>query len=229
MDEIQTTTEPTEATTAIQKMEAWAAALTITNQEQRNFAVEAVKGAAKWRKTVQAWFADSKAKAHAAWKAITAQEAGLTDRIEAAERMAKGIIMAWDAEQDRIRRDEQARLQRIADEQARKEADRLRKEAERLKTPELKAERLEMAEAVIPVAVQVAAPQKVQGESTSTVWRAELASMEELVKAAASGNKLALSFLEFNQTVANKCATANRDAVPVPGVRFVTKSIMSFR
>jgi hypothetical protein len=224
-----TVTEPTEATTAIGKMEVWAGSLVIQNQEQRDFAVQAVKGAAKWRKTISEWFADSKTKAHAAWKAIVAQETGLTSRIDAAERKAKAVIMAWDAEQERIRREEQARLQAIADAEARREAERLRKEAERLKTPELKAERLEMAEAVVSVAVQVAAPVKVAGEVTSTVWRAELTSIEALVKAAANGNKLALSFLEFNQATANKCATANRDAVPVPGVAFIAKKQMSFR
>ncbi len=227
--EIITTAEPAEAKTAIQKMEAWATGLTIATAEQRNYAVEAVKGAAKWRKTITAWFADSKAKAHAAWKAIVAQEKGLTDRIDAAERKAKAVIIAWDAEQERIRREEQARLQREADERARREAERLRKEAERLKTPELKAERLEMAEAVVPVPVAVAQPEKVDGEVKSTVWRAELQDMAALVKAAADGNKLAMAFLEFNQTAANKCAVANHDAVPVPGIRFYSRQQMAFR
>jgi hypothetical protein len=88
---------------------------------------------------------------------------------------------------------------------------------------------MEQAAAVVPVAVAVSEPVKTAGEVTSTVWRAELTDLSALVKAAADGNGLALRLLAFDQAAANKAATANRDAVPVPGVRFFSPKQMAFR
>jgi hypothetical protein len=66
---------------------------------------------------------------------------------------------------------------------------RLEREAAKLKTPELKAERLEQAAAVQPVVVQVVAPvTKVADEVKRELWRAECVDMAALIRAAADGS-----------------------------------------
>jgi len=141
----------------------------------------------------------------------------------------KTMTLARIAELAEFARREQARINAEAEEQARRDRARLEKEAARLKTPERKQERLEMAAAIIPVAATVqSAPARVAGEVHSSTWKAELLSLGELLEAAVT-NELALSFVAFDQSAADKLARATKGAVNVPGVRFVESKSISYR
>ena len=125
-------TETVEATVvapqdAVQKLgavEGWAASLTITTPADYETAVGALKKIKALKVTIQDWFADSKQKAHAAWKAIVAQESGLTDRLDAAEKVCKLKLVKYQQDEEEKRIAEQRRLQAIADERARKEREK---------------------------------------------------------------------------------------------------------
>ena len=168
--------------------------------------------------------------ANIAHKAATAQRALLLAPLDEGERMVKGKVNTFDAEAERVRQETQRKLQAEADEKARKEREKLEKEAAKLKTPELREARLEQAALVSAPVVEVASVvEKVAGESTRKLWRAQLVSMHELVAAAAAGNPLAMNFLDFNAVVANKQATASKDAIQVPGVKFFETSSLAVR
>lgn len=85
-----------------------------------------------------------------------------------------------------------------------------------------KAETREEAatEVFAPVVTVASAIETQKGESTRTRWKAELVDKHLLVAAAAQGNGLAMSLLEFNQVAANRQATASRNNIQVPGVKF---------
>lgn len=159
------------------------------------------------------------------------QEAAAREKREAEERKA---AEARAREEEKARklaeagRAEEAERRRIAaaeEEQRRREA---AAEAERQRLANAEAARL--AADTMPTApvVNIAAS-KVEGVSTRKVWSAELADMDALIRAAASGDSVARSLLLFNQPVANKLAVALKDAMSVPGVKAVATSQMAAR
>jgi len=230
-DIIITRPEPdAEQVIAISTMETWSADVKVIDNATRTEAMEAGKRAKAYRKSVTEWFAASKAASHKAWKAIVAQEKSLTDVLDRVERAIKKEVVRYDDEQEALRRKELARLQAIADEDARKERERLEKQAAKLKTPELKEARLEEAAMVQAPVVNIApAVEKTKGESTRKVWKVELTDMKALVNAAAGGNGVALSLLLFNESAARKFSSATKGAIEIPGVTFRAESSMAWK
>lgn len=205
-----------------------AAAIVVRDQATRDAAVDYIRKAKQARKQVVDYFAPIKDAAHRTWKGIVAKEKELIYPLDRAERTAKGAIGGYDQEQENIRLAEQRRLQVDADERARRERERLEREASKLKTEAKREERLEQAAAVVAPTVEVApAIQKQAGESVRKNWKARLVSMEALTGLPAGDVRL--SFVEFNQTAANRFATATKGAVKVPGIEFKEESIMAFR
>lgn len=126
-------------------------------------------------------------------------------------------VLAWQRAEDDKAAAEQRRLQAIADEQARKDSDRLKREAEKLKTPELKAARLEEAAAVFAPTVTITAEKSVAG--TKKTWKARLVDKDALLSAAGPGS-IASTFFVFDQAAANKFAASNRGQTQIPGIKW---------
>ena len=96
----------------------------------------------------------------------------IVSKLDAAENTLKRAILAYQAEQDRIRRE----AQRAADEAARKERERIERQAAAAakKGQDEKAEQLaERAQTIVAPVVQTEAP-KVSGMSTRDVWKWEI-------------------------------------------------------
>lgn len=147
-------------------------------------------------------------------------------------------------EQERVRR-ENAKLEAEAAEQRRKEAEarakaeaarkaaeqataeeraRLLKEAQKADlqaaTAQAKAEsKTESAAANIPNAIEVKAPEKQAGESYREIWKWKLLNINEVPRA----------YLMLNEPMLNKTATAQKGAVPVPGIEFYKDRTLSVR
>lgn len=206
-----------------------ASAMTVANREDRAAAMEFLKAVKGTQKAVEEKVGPMVESAHAAWKQTVAFRDSFLTPLKQAEATIKGKVQAFDAEEYRKNEAERARLQSIADEQARKERERLEREAAKLKTPELKEQRLEQAAAVVAPVVQVAAPVKQAGESTRVIWRARLTDKAALITAAANGNALAASFLAFDQVAANRQAVASKNALSVPGLEFYSETSLSVR
>lgn len=109
-----TTQLDTQATSAL----AFAESLGIDNM------ADYAAAGAKWKmlrslaKEISDTFGPIKAKLHEAHKEAVAQESRHLLPVIAAQRTIKGKMAAYDAKQERIRREEEARLQRVAHRQA---------------------------------------------------------------------------------------------------------------
>ena len=98
--------------------------IVVTNPDQYTDAAGFLKAVKAAQKTVTGFFGPMKAKAHEAWKTITAKEGETLQPLKAAEDAVKAKMLTYDREQERIRQAEQRRLQAIEDEKNRKERER---------------------------------------------------------------------------------------------------------
>ena len=161
--------------------------------------------------------------AHAAHKSAVAKRKGFLDPLEEGRRLVKQKMIAYQDEQERIRREEQ----RKADEEARKRAEQDALDAA------LAAEKegdKETAEAIIqepvyvpPVFVPKVAPAASRLSAGRSVWSGECVNLMALVKAVAEG-KQPLSYLEASKTVLGVAAKM-KAACNIPGVRAVEKRV----
>ena len=126
--------------------------------------------------------------------------------------------------------DYRAAEQRAAQEAARIEAERLRKEQEALATMAEQCGDPETAEDLRgqSVHVPVAAPVAADGTWPVTRWTAELTDIRLLCAAIAAG-AAPEELVQLNQPAANRMASALRDAVSYPGLRFVSTTSLAVR
>jgi hypothetical protein len=153
----------------------------------------------------------------------TSFENFFVDPIEAARKAVKGKVIAWQQEEQRKAAAEQARLQAIADEQARKERERLEAQAAKLKTPELKQEREEQAAQVIAPQIIIAAPKS--SVRMQTVVTCEIVDIVEFVKAAAVNPMLCGYIDQTALAAALKKAKQSNSMLDVAGVKFGAKLV----
>ena len=106
------------------KVAQWAAGMIVANKCDADIAVAGISRMKTVRAQWVAYWEPIKSAASAAHKAICAKEKEGTEGIDAAEKIVKAKITAWqNAEQEKAMI-EQRRLQAIADEQARKEREK---------------------------------------------------------------------------------------------------------
>jgi anion-transporting ArsA/GET3 family ATPase len=171
--------------------------------------------------------------AHKAHKAATAKRSKYLDPLTASHKSVKGLMEAYDREQERIRQAEQRRIE----EEARKaEEERLLMEAiaaeEELKAQGLTAEEAKAeAEAIIsqpvyvpPVVVPKAVPKMAGGPVYREIWSAEVTDIKALCRAVAMGQASHECVLA-NFTALNKMATALKGTLSIPGVRAVSRRV----
>ena len=144
--------------------------------------------------------------------------------VQEARKIIKGTCMAFDAAQERLRREEQLRLEaearKRADEQALAEA----LAAEQSGDKELAEQIIEEPVYVPPVTVARTAPAPSRLSAGRSVWAAEVTSLMALVKAVAEG-KQPISLLEPNMPVLNGLARSLKSTWVCPGVRAVEKKV----
>ncbi len=222
MDELQLRQEVSPVVT-----EAYS--IVVQNAQQYSGAAEFLKMLKDAQKKVKEYFEPMKTNAYQAWKEICAKENQMLDPLGKAEAEVKTKMLTFQREEEERRIAEQRRLQAIADEKARKERERLQKEAEKLKTPELKEKRMAEAESVIAPVIQVQPETpKIDGISTRSIWKAEVISKIDFVKAAINDQNL-LALLGIDLAKLNKIAQATKGQISYPGIRFYEETIMASR
>jgi len=196
------------------------AVVKVASVAQRGGALALCKAIKTRRSEVVSFFADTKNKAHAAWKAIVAQEKSFTDRLDDAEKKIKRAVLTYDREQEAIRQAEQRRLQAEADEAARRERERLEKQAAKLKTEARREAVLEQAAQVVAPVVQVAAAApKIEGVSVRKIWKARVVDVAKVPR----------EFMVVNDRALDSYAKATKGAVQVAGVEFYQDESMAVR
>ena len=148
-------------------------------------------------------------------KAVTAKQNGLVGLFKDVENTAKSLLKAYDQEQERIAREEAARVAREAEEILRKERE---VEAERLAEQGRDDEAIEILEKPS----QVVAPPKVKiqaaasGNSYRDNWTARVVDPQVVPR----------QFLIVDERALNAFAKATKGQNPVAGVEFVNDKIL---
>lgn len=150
-----------------------AEAVVVKNQEQYTVAGEHLRSVKSVHAHVNELFDPQIKKSHEAHRAAVALKNKFLDPLKNAEGQIKRVMLQFVEDQNARAREEQGRLQRVADERARREREALERRAEKAKT-ETKTEELEQrAAAVVAPQVHVEREQpKATGISTRSTWRA---------------------------------------------------------
>jgi len=149
---------------------------------------------------------------------------GPLDFLTEAEKTLKRAMIAYQDEQDRKAREEEARPRELA----RKEREKLERRAEKAEQGghTEKAEELRTVAESVPVPT-VAAPTKAAGTSTRTIYSAEVVDKMALIRAVADG-KAPDVVLVPDMKILNAQARTLKHALGYPGVNVVaTKSLAS--
>ena len=136
--------------------------------------------------------------------------------MDAVKRKIKSNVLAWESAERAKAEAEQRRLQAIADEQARKERERLEKLAEQRKTPEFKESYREQAAAVSAPVISVAAP--VVGIRRARRWKVKGVNHDAFYAGLASDASLR-GYVEIQNSRLERAKAAN-PMLAVPGVEF---------
>ena len=163
--------------------------------------------------------ASHKQKAHEVWKLWTALEAKFCEPMETMRRDLKRGIASYDEEQRRKAEAERQRLQAIADEQARKERERLEKLAAGRKTPEVKERYQQQAETVIAPVIVVDTP-KTAGVKLSYHWTATVTDKAALVRWVMADYATRNHFIQPDDKAVRQFAVMTKGEIPVDGVKF---------
>lgn len=150
-------------------------------------------------------------------RAINGFFKGQSDQLVDAERAVKKHMIAWQNEQERIQRLEQAK----AEEAARKERERLAaqaaKAAEKGKEERAQALEAQAAATVAPVIPQAAAP-KAAGISTREVWQYQVTNIEQIPR----------EYLMLDENKIGQVVRAMKGDTKIPGIRvWAEKSLAS--
>lgn len=196
-----------------------ARAICITDDGTYQAACEFLKGIKALRTEIAETFGPHITRAHEAHKALLKEKADAEAPLADAERIAKAALVIYDQEQERIRREEQARQQA---ELRRQETERRLAEAVALEA----VGETETADALIEepihvptVAVAPSTP-KVSGISYRETWSANVTSLHKLVKFVAE-NPSHVGLLSANMPALNAQARSLKAQMQLPGVEAI--------
>jgi hypothetical protein len=183
-------------------------------------------------------------KAFAAHKEATGKRALYLDPLVAAQKSVKGLMSAYDAEQERIRKAEEARLAEIArkEEEDRRLQEAIEAEEEAKRNGATVEEAAQVSQEIIeepvyvaPVVVPKSVPKMAGGPIYSTRWYAEVVDIKALCTAVGTGktNPEYVMGLErdketgkIRSSILDKMAPTAKDAFPIaPGVKAYSKRV----
>ncbi|HCU25404.1 MAG TPA: hypothetical protein DF383_10315 [Deltaproteobacteria bacterium] len=193
-----------------------ARAIQITDTNTYTKAGELLLAIKDLRKEIDATFDPIVKKAHEAHKEAVAQKKKVEAPLAEAEGIIKPRIAAYQAEQERIRREEEARLREEARKREEEERLALALEAEKEGMPEVAEEILEVPAFVPPPVVPSSTP-KVSGISTRTVWKHRIINADLLPRQYLMPDEKALA--------AHGRALGSR--AKVPGVEFYPEQVVA--
>lgn len=190
----------------------------VSNSEQYQAAGERLKGIKLLLKKVGDTFDPIISKAHAAHREAVARKKEHEQPLMYAEALYKQAMLIYQAEQERVRRAEQTRLE----EQARQEREKLEARAAKAaeKGKEEKAAELMAQAATVATPVLETRIPTVTGISTRSTWKAEVVSKSELIKAVAAG-AVPQAALIPDTAFLNQQARSLKSELNYPGVKVV--------
>lgn len=196
-----------------------ARALTITDASSYQAACDFLKGIKALRTEIADTFEPHIKRAHEAHKALLKEKNDAEAPLAEAERIAKAALVVYDQAQERLRREEQARLQA---ELRRQEEERRLAEAVALEAAGEQAEAEELIAAPVDVPIVAVAPAtpKVSGITYRETWSAEVTDLGALVAYVAKYPQFA-GLLSANMPALNAQARSLKGQMQIPGVKAV--------
>jgi hypothetical protein len=194
-----------------------AKALSIVDLESLKRGNELLLNIKDIRKQIADTFDPLAAKAHEAHKAILAEKKKAEAPLIEAEGIVKPAIARFMAEEERKRREEEARLAEIARKQAEEMALAAAIEAEEAGAPPEEVDAIAAAPVFVPT-VAPPPPPKLSGVSIRKVVKFEVTDLRALVKAVAAG-QVPIEALQPNDVVIGAQARSLRGSLRWPGVR----------
>jgi tyrosyl-tRNA synthetase len=197
-----------------------ARAMVIASESDRTTAGDVLREAKRRAKLVIESFDEAVKTAHAAHKAAVAHRTKFLEPLQELERILKTKVEAYDQEQARLRAEAERKARAEAEAAAERERQRLIKEAEKLKTPELKAERIERAEAVVAAPIELPPePEKREGESYATSYEVEITDAAAVPR----------EYMIIDAAALRKVGNATKGKLAIPGVRWIEKRTLRVR
>lgn len=192
----------------------------VSSPQEYELAALELKRIADLERKVEAERKKMKEPVLAAGKAIDAFFSKPLEALADAKSMHKRAILTYQTEQERIRREEEARVQKAQ----REEQERLAREAEEAEKAgdQVTANAIIEQAAAMPAAIVPATVlPSVRGVTTRTTWTAELVDKMALIKAVADG-KVPPVALEVNMTFLRQQAVSLKEAFSIPGAKAVS-------
>ena len=206
----------------------------IVTAEHYTQAGDRLKGIMALKKRVAETFDPIISKAHAAHKEAVAQKKSHDQPLADAEAVYKRAMLTYQDEQERVRRQEQARLEEAARKEREKLEAQARKAEERGKTE--KAAELQARAATVATPVIAVVTPTVSGISTRETYKAVVHNKTVLIEAVAGGRRVIVdpkyagperrvhprvpdAVLAYDQAVLNAQARSLKDTLNYPGVR----------
>lgn len=162
--------------------------------------------------------------AHRSHKAALAKKAEFYNPLKEARTNIKKLMSDYDQKQERLRQEEQRRLEVEA---RRQEEERRLQDAilaEELGETEEASAILEEPVQVAPVIVPKATPKLPGGPVYREVWSAQVTNIKALCKAVADG-RVSKECVQANMPALNKMATALKRTMNIPGVQAVSRRV----
>ena len=207
---------------------ALAAAVHIVDAASYTRAAEERKALRAFDRRVEDFFRPMREAAHKAWKAVCSQESAVRDPLAPAIKTYDAKLAAWDEEQKRIQREEDAK--RLAAARQAEEDSRLTQAASLEDAGEDEMASAVLDAPVVPLAPPrpVAVTPKVEGLSYRTTYKAVVFDLGALVKYVAQHPEF-VNLLAPNMAALNSMARAQRQAFALPGVRVAEEKTLAQR
>jgi hypothetical protein len=208
--------------------------ITVSDSEDYEMACSFLTLIATRKKQVGETFDPIVAKAHSTWKEACAQREKFLSPLNVAEQTVKSKVTSWRIDEEKKRREEEARLQQIAkqeqDERALAEAAQLEANGEK-ELADIVLQ--EAASAPAPVVVAPVTVPKQDGIAKKTNWKwryknGESSALIAMVKAAAADPRL-IGYLCFNETAVGATVRAQKSMTHIPGIETYPEESVSVR
>ena len=202
---------------------AQAGAIVISNQQQYEGANEFLRADKQLQKRIHEAFDEIVASAYKTWKAAGQKRTDYLEPVVAAEKAVKGKMIDYTEEMERIRREEQRKIDAKAEADAEKERKRLAERAAKwaAKGNEAKAEAIQEQAEEVQVETQVVAPkiEKAEGVSFQTIWKFKII----------DANKIPREYMMPDEIKLRRMAGAMKGIIQVAGVEFYSEKILKSR
>lgn len=176
---------------------------------------------------VEAFFEDMRKPAWDAYQAVMTKKKKIIDPLTEAKKQMSTVIGAFEAEQERIRQEQQRALEAQQQKEADDEKIELAAHLESQGRADEAQQVLEQEAAPVAVVVPREIP-KAQGVSGRTNYSAECFNLIELLKAVIE-NKVPASAVQVNQSYIDSRARSDKELFAIPGCKLIKKTATTFR